>query len=30
MISFEPDERPSLEEVLKDPWFKEINEIESD
>ena len=30
MISIEPSERPSLEEVLKDPWLKEINEIESD
>ena len=30
MISIEPNERPSLEEVLKDPLLKEINEIESD
>ena len=30
MISIDPKERLSLEEVLKDPWLKEINEIESD
>ena len=29
MISMKPRERPKLEDVLIDPWLKEINEIES-
>ena len=31
MICFDPDERPSIEEVFKHPWMKEVmnmNEIE--
>ena len=27
MVSFNPDERPSIEEILKDPWMKEINDL---
>ena len=26
MVAFEPSQRPSIEEILKDPWFQEINE----
>ena len=25
MIAYEPKERPSIQEVLNDPWFDEIN-----
>ena len=27
MVSFNPDERPTIEEILKDPWMKEINDL---
>ena len=27
MVSFNPDERPSIEEILNDPWMKEINDL---
>ena len=27
MISFNPDERPNIEEILNDPWMKEINDL---
>ena len=27
MVSFNPDERPNIEEILKDPWMKEINDL---
>jgi len=27
MISFKPEERPSIEEILKDPWMNEINAL---
>ena len=30
MISFNPDERPSIEEILKDPWMKEINDLKEE
>ena len=28
MIAYEPTERPKIKDVLKDPWFHEINELE--
>ena len=27
MVSFNPDERPNVEEILNDPWMKEINDL---
>ena len=27
MVAYEPLKRPKLEEVLSDPWLKEINDI---
>ena len=27
MVSFNPDERPNIEEILNDPWMKEINDL---
>jgi len=27
MISFKPERRPRLNEILNDPWFKEINDM---
>ena len=27
MISCKPDERPSIKEILKDPWFQEIKDM---
>ena len=27
MVSYNPDERPSIEEILNDPWMKEINDL---
>ena len=27
MISFNPNVRPTIEEILKDPWMKEINDL---
>ena len=28
MIAYEPTERPKIKDVLEDPWFHEINELE--
>ena len=27
MVCYNPDERPSIEEILNDPWMKEINDL---
>ena len=27
MISYEPSNRPTIDEILEDPWFKEINDM---
>jgi serine/threonine protein kinase len=27
MISFKPEKRPRIDEILKDPWFQEINDM---
>ena len=27
MVCFNPDERPTIEEILQDPWMKEINSL---
>ena len=27
MVNFSPKERPSIDEILKDDWLKEINEL---
>ena len=27
MVNFSPNERPSIDEILKDDWLKEINEL---
>ena len=30
MVSFIPDKRPSIKEILNDPWMKEINDMNED
>jgi len=30
MISFRPQDRPSIENILNDPWFKEIRDLSDD
>ena len=27
MVSYDPEKRPTIEEILKDPWFEEINSL---
>ena len=27
MISYEPNQRPTIEEILSDPWMQEINDL---
>ena len=27
MVSYKPEKRPTIKEILNDPWFKEINEM---
>ena len=27
MIAYEPNERPSIEKILSDPWMKEIKDL---
>ena len=27
MVDFNPAKRPSIEEILKDPWMQEINDL---
>ena len=27
MVSFNPEERPTIDEILTDPWMKEINDL---
>ena len=27
MVSYDPEERPTIEEILQDPWMKEINDL---
>ena len=30
MISFDPKKRPSIDEILKGPWMKEINDLKKE
>ena len=30
MVSFNPDERPTIDEIFKSPWMKEIEDLNED
>ena len=30
MISNDPKKRPSIDEILEDPWMKEINDLKKE